>query len=711
MHYPRVLIITSCTGEKRFKPENQLTQEDFMHTARLRKREKQLSEFMAPAGEMYTGMQHIQLMEGVRTLRKALEKPVIDVVIISAGYGLIPEDRVIAPYEVTFNTMKGHEIDAWAKRLKIHQSLEKIISDYDLIFVLLGEKYLRAISLPITLYEEQTWIFLAPGSCSNLIKTSDPQAFVLPLTNAEAKRYGFGSVGLKGFLFKQFALIAAEQPALFEQIHQDPYRFQEIIDRTTQLELDLGLPQLVTNSKPKQVTTKKSRGEFIPIPNLLPAPNIHLGMQYFIPEWDDRVDPEYNFLTDSFGSNRHDSYADDVYAHEIFFPYPNYDGVLVSKAVIDESQTKRNRVEELGVHKFVRFPGQIMGDCGAFSYIKEELPPYNTDEILDYYERLGFDFGVSIDHLIVGPFAVPGIRDLRYKLTLENAAEFLRKHQERGYQFTPIGVAQGWNPESYAAAVQELIQMGYDYIALGGLARAQNSEILPILEAIHPHLQSHVRMHLFGVARIDTIPAFRHLGVTSCDSASPLRQAWLGVTANYHAMTGKRYAAIRVPPVANNGLRVKKLVAAGVADLPTLHKLEQDALKALREFDRNKLGVEATLEAVLAYDELVELPRDGKVDPDAQAKRRATHETLYREVLEEKPWKVCDCAICQDVGIEVIIFRNNNRNRRRGFHNTYVFYKRFQSLLRHLTTPTAQAKDKLAEREISGNLKQLLAQP
>lgn len=115
MRYPRVLIITSCTGEKRFKPENQLTQEDFMHAARLRKREKQLPEFMVPTGEMYTGMQHIQLMEGVRTLRKALEKPVIDVVIISAGYGLISEDRVIAPYEVTFNTMKGHEIDAWTK--------------------------------------------------------------------------------------------------------------------------------------------------------------------------------------------------------------------------------------------------------------------------------------------------------------------------------------------------------------------------------------------------------------------------------------------------------------------------------------------------------------------------------------------------------------------------------------------------------------------
>ena len=42
-----------------------------------------------------------------------------------------------------------------------------------------------------------------------------------------------------------------------------------------------------------------------------------------------------------------------------------------------------------------------MGDCGAFGYIQKANPPYSTAEILDYYTRLGFDAGVSIDHLIV----------------------------------------------------------------------------------------------------------------------------------------------------------------------------------------------------------------------------------------------------------------------------------------------------------------------
>jgi hypothetical protein len=32
-------------------------------------------------------------------------------------------------------------------------------------------------------------------------------------------------------------------------------------------------------------------------------------------------------------------------------------------------------------------------------------------------------------------------------------------------------------------------------------------------------------------------------------------------------------------------------------------------------------------------------------------------------------------------GVEIIIFRGNNRNRRRGFHNTYVFYRLVQEIL------------------------------
>jgi hypothetical protein len=144
------------------------------------------------------------------------------------------------------------------------------------------------------------------------------------------------------------------------------------------------------------------------------------------------------------------------------------------------------------------------------------------------------------------------------------------------------------------------------------------------------------------------------------------------------------YTAVRIPPVDGHGVRVKRLIEAGVAERDALKDLEQAALKALRAFDQHQLGMEEALQALLAYDELLELPKDGKADPVEQAKRRVKHERMYRDLLADRPWQLCDCVICQEVGVEVVIFRGNDRNRRRGFHNTRAFYLRFQELLAKL---------------------------
>ena len=45
---------------------------------------------------------------------------------------------------------------------------------------------------------------------------------------------------------------------------------------------------------------------------------------------------------------------------------------------------------------------ETMGDCGAFNYVHEEEPPYSVDEVFDFYEECGFDYGISVDHIILG---------------------------------------------------------------------------------------------------------------------------------------------------------------------------------------------------------------------------------------------------------------------------------------------------------------------
>lgn len=687
MSYPRILVVTSCTGEKCFKPETPLTLEDFQDEKRLKEREAALSEFAKPAAQMYTGRQHLFVMEGVRILRETFGKDIVDVAILSAGYGLISEDRSIVPYEVTFRTMKVAEIDRWSHFLGIQRDFEEKVRGYDLVFILLGEDYLRALSLSVKTSKKQTLVFLASNRSKRYISVEEAKTIVLPLSNQEAKQFRCGLVALKGFLFQGFAKKAAKQQDWLQQVCDRPHILTTYFIQSSEIQLELPInisPKKTSKKKKSQKKFKQyAKDEVIPIPENIPvAANWNLEMKYFIPDWDDRVDPNYDFLTDTLTANR-DSYSDDVYAHEIYRNRPNYDGVLVSKIVVEKNKKNKAYLDRIGIHKFLRFKGEIMGDCGAFGYIKQETPPFETNEILDYYHRLGFDYGVSIDHLIVGPFAEPGIREMRYELTLDNAFDFIQGHQQNHYKFTPIAAVQGWSPESYASAVSKVIKMGYSYIALGGLARAQTGEILEILKAVSPCLKPDTRLHLFGVARLNAIAAFRHLGVTSFDSAAPLRKAWLDSDENYHTKE-KQYAAVRLPEVKKSNLRIKRIVEAGIADLETLAALEAEAIEAMRQFDVGNLSVEATLEKILAYDDLLELPRKGKVKPEHQARRHAKHESLYRELLLEQPWKKCDCEICQEIGVEVVIFRNNNRNRRRGFHNTYVFYNQFIDLIQSL---------------------------
>ena len=101
---------------------------------------------------------------------------------------------------------------------------------------------------------------------------------------------------------------------------------------------------------------------------------------------------------------------------------------------------------------------------------------------------------------------------------------------------------------------------------------------------------------------------------------------------------------------------------------------ESAALAAIRSLDVGKCSVDDCLSAVLEYEATF-----GRED--------SKHVETYRETLEAMPWKSCECDICKKDGVEVILFRGNNRNRRRGFHNTFVFYRMLQGILNGTMMP------------------------
>lgn len=670
----RIVVITSCTGEKTVEHDEQLTLADFKKGPKhVRAREKALKKVVCAAQDLYSGQQHVRLMKGVATYREAHPTngagPSLDLRILSAGYGLVDAETKLAPYEATFQGMKRGELRSWADKLGVPEAFRAALADpYDLALILLGDDYLAACGLDYDLsLGGPTIFFTGKNTAKRLPKVDNLKVVVL--TNAEAKRFSCGIVAIKGELGARILSQLASSQLRPNQLPKAP-DVLSLLDAETQ-------PPTKSAGSAQQTKTKAKSGRcpagaksdvdyVIDLPKSWHKKPHRNRLSYFIPEWDDLVDRDFDFENDIHSGGSGD-WSNEVYAHQMY-PEPNYDGILISKVVAEKSKKKKERINRLGVHRFLRVPREfpIMGDCGAFGYIQDKVPPYTTEEILDYYTRLDFDFGVSIDHLIVT--ATEGEKKDRYDLTIANAADFLKKHKKAKLPWTPIGAVQGWDAKSYAAAAKKYVAMGYEYIALGGLVRTSTKEILEVLATVHEVVPEHVKVHLFGLARIGSMKDFADLGVRSVDSASLLRRAWMGTGQNYLTIDGEFFTAIRVPE-AGKSFRAKRMVSEGRASATKVEKLELRSLTALRQYDQGQLGVEAVLDALEEYDQLITPDRDPTRD-------------LLRATLEAKPWKTCPCDICRRDGIEVVIFRGNNRNRRRGFHNTFVFYRLLQKALK-----------------------------
>jgi hypothetical protein len=403
-------------------------------------------------------------------------------------------------------------------------------------------------------------------------------------------------------------------------------------------------------------------------------------MEFFFPDSQDQVSPTFDFITEEHAVHRVRQ-RDDVYAHEALTAMP-FDGILISKAIVDGSagrsskytMAQRQRVYRLGAHRFFRVghaTGRlpIMGDCGAFAYANEPEPPYSVDDVIDFYDGLGLDRGVSVDHIPFGYLNAAKRRKgidpdpewvRRRNLTVQLAAEFLQAARSRNTSFEPIGVAHGWDPDSYQRSVKELQAQGYGRIAVGGLVPLRTIDLVEVVSAISDVRDTSTKFHLLGVTRTEHIPDFADRGVTSFDSTSPFRQAFMDDRDNYYTPE-RTYVALRVPQVDGNPT-LKKRIRAGQVDQRVALAAERTSLESLRAFDQGKAGIDDVVGALRAYELLY----------DTKGEDRSTD---YRVTLEATPWKECRCGICDKVGIEVMMFRGSERNKRRGFHNLAVFRK------------------------------------
>jgi hypothetical protein len=194
-------------------------------------------------------------------------------------------------------------------------------------------------------------------------------------------------------------------------------------------------------------------------------------------------------------------------------------------------------------------------------------------------------------------------------------------------------------------------------------------EILETLEAASRVRRSDTSFHLLGVTRTEHVEAFSRFGVESFDTTSPFRRAFKDATENYYAFS-RAYTALRVPQVQGNR-KFEKLITAGQVNQLEARRLERACLEAIRNFDRAETAIGEVLALLYQYEQLYDGDRDDRME-------------RYRETLTDRPWSRCRCDVCREVGVEVIIFRGSERNKRRGFHNLYVLNQRLHYELNHL---------------------------
>ena len=219
----RTLLITPCSAQKRGDVPDPARAADLADPERRQKAEARLAEFACPAMEMYTGTHHRLVMDGVRAVWQRWGRDSLNLAVLSGGYGLLPAEQEIIPYDVTFDEFDETGLAAWVARLEIPQRAAALAGAHDLVLYLLDGRYLAALGLPLAV----------PGSVQQIALTDEDSLALLPAAPnlhavvahgpAAARRWHVRAPHVRGFLVRRLCQqIVYHGPAILEWLHRHP---------------------------------------------------------------------------------------------------------------------------------------------------------------------------------------------------------------------------------------------------------------------------------------------------------------------------------------------------------------------------------------------------------------------------------------------------------------------------------------------------------
>ncbi|HEU5377180.1 MAG TPA: hypothetical protein VFV38_17245 [Ktedonobacteraceae bacterium] len=189
--------------------------------------------------------------------------------------------------------------------------------------------------------------------------------------------------------------------------------------------------------------------------------------------------------------------------------------------------------------RFPHLPHQVMLDSGSYTYIANQIPLPSPREV--FHRQIAI-LGNSDIPAVICAVDKPMIdkslsltqRNQAIEKTIANAwelkilmAEYYKNSilgKQKSHLVEPLAIVQGYDIPTLRYCARQLVDLGYTRFGIGSMAHLYHTEeIVKRVEAVQSIIGASV--HVFGVSAIETMKKLKELGVTSVDSARPIKAA------------------------------------------------------------------------------------------------------------------------------------------------------------------------------------------
>jgi len=180
-----------------------------------------------------------------------------------------------------------------------------------------------------------------------------------------------------------------------------------------------------------------------------------------------------------------------------------------------------------------------MIDSGSYSYISNQLPLPTPKTIFKRQLAIIAHSNIptticAVDMPILNKLMSLTEKSRAIDRTIANAWELktllaeyynsdrIDKHEQ--HKIDTLAIVQGYDLSTLRYCARQLAAMGHTRFGLGSMAHIYNTqEIVKRVEAVQSIVGNAI--HIFGVSAIETMKSLRVLGITSVDSARPIKAA------------------------------------------------------------------------------------------------------------------------------------------------------------------------------------------